>query len=100
MYRLFIILAAITFSFGSCTNKTGSASNTDTANTTASKAGAATDMREKNKETALDAEQAVNNHDADALFKNATNDVVDYTDGTAPPVKGKDSCKASFQQFV
>ena len=98
MYRLFIILAAITFTASSCTNKTGSASSTDTTNAAASNTGANTDMREKNKTTALAAEEAVNNHDAEALFKDATPDFTDYGDGSVPPVKGKDSCKVFFQQ--
>jgi len=100
MCRLFIALAAITFAVSSCTSKSGSASNTDTTQAVATNAGPNTDMREKNKTTALAAEEAVNNHDAEALFKDATPDFTDYGDGSMPPVKGKDSCKAFFQQFL
>ena len=68
MCRLFIVLAAISLAVGSCTNHSGSASNNDTTKAMASNTGANTDMWEKNKTTALAAEEAVNNHDADGLI--------------------------------
>ena len=46
-------------------------------------------------------QDGVNNHDADAVFKDAAADYIDYSDGvTFPPTKGIDSCKNGFKMFL
>ncbi|HXL55122.1 MAG TPA: ester cyclase [Chitinophagaceae bacterium] len=99
MNKLFIILAAITFTGISCNNKPTSASSTDTTAVSNSQS-SANNMLEKNKATALAAEQGFNNHDANAVFKDAAPDFVDYGDGSTPPAKGIDSSKALLQSFI
>jgi len=99
MNKLIIILAAITFTGISCNNKSTSASNTDTT-AASSNQSSDKDMLEKNKATALALEQAFNNHDANAVLKDASPDFVDYGDGNTPPTKGIDSSKAFLQSFI
>jgi predicted ester cyclase len=55
--------------------------------------------QERNKETALASLQAMNNHDADAIMKDATPDIVDYGDGTGHVTKGVDSIKAGMKTW-
>jgi len=97
----FLIAATAFACIASACNNNGSsstASATDTSSTmmTESK----TDMTQKNKQTALAADEAVNKHDADGLFKDAAPDFTDYGDGSMAPVKGIDSNKKFFQTFL
>lgn len=91
MKRLLAILAVASFIATACNNPSSTASSTGTDSTNK--------MLEKNKAAALAADQAFNSHDAAGVFKDATPDVIDYGDGSAPPEKGIDSCKAGVQMF-
>jgi len=73
-----------------CGGKTGSGSSA--ADSTAM-------MVQKNKQTAMAAEMALNKHDLDGVFKDCAPDFVDYGTGEAKPAK-TDSAKASFKQFI
>jgi predicted ester cyclase len=46
---------------------------------------------ERNKKTMMASVDALNKHDVDALMKDAAPDVIDYGDGTMPPMKSKDT---------
>src|SRR5438552_12204583 len=98
MKRLFITAAVIACVVTACNSGGSSSSTTDTSSSMMSDS--KTDMNEKNKQTALAADNAVNNHDADALFKDAAPDFTDYGDGSMQPVKGIDSAKKFFQTFL
>lgn len=100
--KRFILAASAVCCITTACNNTGS-SSADVAEDTSS---AMTmnhpenDMTEKNKQTALAANEDVNKHDADALFKDVSADFTDYTDGSMDPIKGVDSAKKSFQMFI
>ena len=103
MKRLFIIISVLSCTALACNSNSSTEPKTDTAttDTTATTMNASkTDMAAKNKETALAAQQSVNNHDADAVMKYAASDMVDYGDGSTPPAKGIDSCKAFLKGFL
>ena len=59
------------------------------------------DKEERNKKTALASMEAINTtHNVDSILRDATPDAVDYGEGSMPPVKGIDSIKVGFQQFL
>ena len=99
MTRLLAMLTAICFIASGCTNTSSSTSGEDS-----SKAASADKMgsgdREKNKSAALASIQSFVNHDVNATLKDIAPDFVDYGDGSGPPVRGMDSCKAAIQSFI
>lgn len=54
---------------------------------------------EKNKATALASMQAFVSQNVDEVMKNAATDIVDYGDGSMPPIKSKDSVKSMMKQW-
>ena len=92
MTKSILMIAVIAFIAIGCNNQSTSGSSTDSTSTatTASK----TDMTSENKAKALALLEAFNKHDASLAFKDAAPDIVDYGDGSTPPAKGIDSCKA------
>lgn len=100
MKRFLIATAALACVTTACNNGTSSTASSTTDTSSATMNSPKTDMTEKNKQTALAADEAVNNHDADALFKDAAPDFTDYGDGSMAPVKGIDSSKKFFQMFL
>lgn len=100
MKRLFIIIPALSFIALACNSKSSTEPTTDTTATATSTNAPKTDNLEKNKETALASEQSITSHNANGVLKDAAPDMVDYGDGSAPPVKGIDSGKASLQGFL
>jgi len=100
MKRFFLAAAAYACIVTACNNSGTSSAESATDSSSAMMSDSKTDMTEKNKQTALAADEAVNNHDADALFKDAAPDFTDYGDGGMEPVKGIDSAKRFFQIFL
>lgn len=100
MKRLLAILSAVCLIAIGCTNTQSSASDKDTSKTTSAGMGSSGDMLEKNRATALASVQGFISHDANAILKDIAPDFVDYGDGSSPPVKGMDSCKAMIQSFL
>ena len=100
MKGFLIATAAFACIATACNNGTSSTASSTTDTSSAMTSNSQTDMTEKNKETAIAADNAVNNHDADALLKDAAPDFTDYGDGSMPPVKGIDSNKKYFQMFI
>jgi len=101
MTRLLAMLTAVGLMALSCTNSPAPASNQDTLNAAApDKTSSSGEKLEKNKSTALACVQGFINHDANAVLKDVSPDFVDYGDGSSPPVKGMDSCKAVIQSFI
>jgi predicted ester cyclase len=98
MKPLFIIITVLSCIALGCNSNPSTETKTDTSatSTNASKA----DMTGKNKETALAVLQSVNSHNVDAVLKDASPDMVDYGEGSTPPAKGIDSCKALLQMFL
>jgi predicted ester cyclase len=95
--KRFLIAAAALACFSTACNTSTTSTNATTTDT--SRRGGGPHFTEM-KQAALDATEAVNNHDADALFKDAAPDFTDYGDGNMAPVQGVDSGKAFFKQFV
>ena len=100
MKQFFLATAAFACIATACNNSGSSSTEATTDTSSAMMTDTKTDMAEKNKQTALAAIDAVNNHDADALFKDAAADITDYGDGSTPPVKGIDSNKQFFKMYV
>ena len=99
--KRFLLATAAFACFATACNNSGSstaASTTDTSS--AMMSNSKTDMTEKNKQTAIAADEAASNHDVDALFKDASSDFTEYADGSMAPVKGIDSAKKFFLMFV
>lgn len=94
------MLTAVCFTAISCTNTPNTASEKDTTKTAGGAMTAAGDMLEKNRAAALASVQGFINHDASQVVKDCAPDFVDYGDGSTPPVKGIDSCKATIQSFL
>jgi predicted ester cyclase len=94
------MLAAVCLLASSCNNAPSSPSNQDTAKAAGADKMGASNMLEKNKATAMASIQAFNNHDASAVLKDIAPDFVDYGDGSMPPIKGMDSCKAMIQSYL
>ena len=57
------------------------------------------DMLEKNKATALAAEDAFNSHDVNALMMYVADDAVDYGDASMEPIKGKEAISKNLQSY-
>lgn len=100
MTRLLAMLTAICFIASGCTNTPGSTSGEDSLKAAGADKMSSGDMRQKNKSTALASVQSFVNHDVNAVVKDIAPDFVDYGDGSGPPVRGMDSCKAAIQSFI
>ena len=93
---IYLFCAGAAFSFAACTSNTSvkGMSDKDSAGNNMRMA-AADDEREakekRNKSIVLQSLEGVNKHDAMAVLKDAAPGVVDYGDGSQPPLKGKDS---------
>lgn len=55
---------------------------------------------ERNKKTALESAEAINQHDVNVVLKDAAPDVVDYSDGAMPPTKSKDSINVMISNWM
>lgn len=55
--------------------------------------------QEKNKQAALANVNAFLSGNTDAMLKDAVPDMIDYNDGSMPPVKGADSIRAGIKQW-
>jgi len=98
MSKLLIVVAVLTLMVIGCNNHSTSASKADTT-TAGSKMASQMDMSSDNKAKALAVEEGFNNHDGNAVLKDAAPDVIDYGDGSTPPAKGIDSVKAFLQSY-
>lgn len=76
------------------------ASNDSTGGTTNHEANSKEAKEERNKQTALASENAVEKGDVDGMFKDADKDFAEYGDGSMKPIKGVDSIKSFMKQWV
>jgi predicted ester cyclase len=98
MKPLFIIATAIACLALACNSNSSSTSKADT--TASATTVPKPDPAEKNKQTALAAQEGFNSHNADLVFKDAAIDIIDYGNGSGSAIKGKDSCKAFVQALL
>ena len=98
MKPLLIISTAISCLTIACNS--GSSTTAKTDSTASVTMAPKPDPAEKNKQTALASVEAISNHNVDAVFKDATNDIVDYGNGGAPAIKGKDSVSTNLKMFM
>ena len=98
MKPLLIITTAISCLAIACNSSSSTTEKTDSAAATVSVP--KPNPAEKNKQTALASLEAINNHNIDAVFKDATNDIADYGNGGGPAIKGKDSVNANLKMFL
>ncbi len=99
MKRIFLI-SAIALLAGCNNSGTNQESKRDTSGSTTSTMSSNENPAERNMHTALEAVQAVNAHDVDAMLKNVTPDATDYGDGTGPVVKGSDSVRYYIKSWL
>src|SRR4051812_854605 len=100
MKRFVLATAVAACTITACNNAGSSSADVTTDTSSAMTSNSKNDMTEKNKQTALAATEAVNSHDADALFKDAAADYIEYGDGSMAPIKGSDSSRKTFQMFL
>lgn len=102
MKHLFVLPVSICLMTIGCTNTPNTASDKDSSGMTNATAGVSTPnaMLEKNRTTAIASIQGFINHDANATLKDVAPDFVDYSDGSSPPIKGLDSCKAMINSML
>ncbi len=90
MKKMIVLLAVATALFTACetnTNKTeGGTGEGNMADTTMAES-----KTERNKKVVMASMEAMMAKNVDEAFKNVAPDVVDYNDGSMPPMKGKDS---------
>jgi predicted ester cyclase len=55
---------------------------------------------ERNKKIIMASVDGINNHNPDAVLKDAASDIVDYGDGTMGTIKGVDSIKAMMNSWM
>jgi predicted ester cyclase len=78
----------------------------ETSASTEKKDSSATTMNDKetkeirNRKIAMESVEAFNNHNVDAVMKDADPNTVDYGDGTMTPVKSVDSVKAGIKAWL
>jgi predicted ester cyclase len=101
MTRLLAMLAVVCLLASNCTNSPSTTYSQDSGKAGgADKMGSTSEKLEKNRATALACVQGFINHDPNAVLKDCSPDFVDYGDGSTPPMKGMDSCKAAIQSFM
>ena len=79
-------------------NSCNQSGTTSSAGTDSTKTGSAQTKEEHNKQVALTSTKALPNWDFDKIFTETDPNVIDYNDGTMPPVKGLDSIKYYMQR--
>ena len=102
MKRLLAMLVVVCLLTIGCTNTPNTATDKDSSRMSNAATGvnSSNDMVEKNRATALASVQGFINHDANATLKDIAPDFVDYGDGSSPPIKGMDSCKAMINSML
>ena len=102
MKKSLLLVAATAILFAACesnANKTAEGTedkmsdSTATTTTTESKS-------ERNKKTVMASYEAMNSHNVTEALKYCTDDVVDYGDGSMPPVKGRDSITKMINEWM
>jgi predicted SnoaL-like aldol condensation-catalyzing enzyme len=97
-----LLVAATAILFAACesnANKTAAGTenkmsdSTATTSTTESKS-------ERNKKVVMASYEAMNSHNVTEALKYCTDDVVDYGDGSMPPVKGRDSITKMINEWM
>lgn len=101
MKQLLLPAFAATLFFTSCSNEAAQVNATATDSATKTEIGnSAEDKEERNKKAALGSVAGINAHDVDAVVKDAAPDMIDYYDGSGPPMKGVDSIKIGLGHFL
>jgi predicted ester cyclase len=99
MRTYFIGLCSMLLVAACNTGTKNEAGNSDTS-TSAATTNSEESKEERNKQVAMESIKAIINSNADEGLKNAAPDVVDYYDGSGPPMKGLDSVKAGLKMWL
>lgn len=92
--KQFLILATIGLALASCN---GSSSSSDSSKTSVDSKQA---KEERNKQIVLASWDASVKRDADGTLKSAATDIIDYGDGSTPPIKGLDSLSVRMKKWM
>lgn len=92
-----IAVLAVAFLFIACNQNSGNQADTLSTDTTAV---VKETPEEKNIKIIAEAMVALNAHDSAKLISMMSDDAVDYGDGTQPPLKSRDSMRASISTFL
>ena len=100
MKRSLLLLATTAILFAACESsatKTGEGVENKMSDSTA----ATTESKsERNKKAVMASYEAMNSHNVNDALKYCTADVVDYGDGSMPPVKGRDSIAKMINEWM
>ncbi|OQP50990.1 hypothetical protein A4H97_03980 [Niastella yeongjuensis] len=94
MKKSLVLVAATTILFAACesnVNKTAEGGTEAKMNDTTAGTATSESKSERNKKAVMASYDAMNSHNVNDALKYCTADVVDYGDGSMPPVKGRDS---------
>lgn len=97
------LLAFLLIFFMACNDaaKDGTEAFTDAKPNTIDKGKAGENAKEeRNRQTAMASLEAVQRGDAEAALKDADKDIIDYGEGSMPPVKGVDSTTAWLKAWI
>ncbi|MBO9200350.1 MULTISPECIES: ester cyclase [Niastella] len=103
MKKSLLLFAATAILFAACgsnENKTAEGGTTKMNDTTATAATTSESKSERNKKTVMASYDAMNSHNVSEALKYCTADVVDYGDGSMPPVKGRDSIEKMINGWM
>jgi predicted ester cyclase len=94
MKQLVFVFALGAICLASCGTDNSETSTTKTTDSASQESAEARNIR-----VAKESIAALNNHDVDGMFKNASSDVVDYGDGNMPPMNSVDSTKMIMKEW-
>jgi ketosteroid isomerase-like protein len=97
MIKSLLMISALVVLCTACSNKPNATISNDKEQGKDSAALAHIAKEERNKKVIQESLEAFNAQDLDGFLRSATNDMIDYFDGTGMPVKGKDSIKKAYQ---
>ncbi len=101
MKKSLVLVAATAILFAACesnTTKTEAGTESKTSDSTA--ATTTGSKSERNKKAVMASYEAMNSHNVAEALKYCTPDVVDYNDGSMPPVKGRDSIAKMINEWM
>ena len=101
MKKTLVLLAVTTTLFAACESNTSKTAEGGTENKMSDSTAATTESKsERNKKAVMASYEAMNSHNVAEALKYCTADVVDYGDGSMPPVKGRDSIAKMINEWM
>src|SRR5690349_15825336 len=101
MKKSLLLVAATAILFAACESNVNKTAEGGTENKMSDSTTASTESKsERNKKTVMASYEAMNSHNVSEALKYCTAGVVDYGDGSMPPVKGRDSIMKMINEWM